>query len=402
MKKQIARGIQWISWGLLSFSFCQCGNSDETTLSKSYPAIAAKFGQQIDVKNLANYEDQTIPTYITKDNTGLNTITNEKATVGRVLFYDKNLSFDNSISCAGCHHQSLAFGDTALASRGVQGGLTGRHSMRLVNSRFASETRFFWDERALSLEDQTTRPIKDHAEMGFSGESGRPGFDSLLIKLSAIDYYRELFDMAYGDETITEARLQECMGQFIRSIQSFDTRYDAGRAQVASDLDNFPNFTTQENQGKTLFITPPVFNSSGERTSGGLGCAGCHRAPEFDIDPNSGNNAIIGKLNADGFDVTNTRAPSLRDLTGPDGEPHTPMMHTGVITTLQAAIGHYGTITVGANNTLLDPRLKPNGFGQKLNLTSAEVNAVIAFLKTLSGTQVYTDARWSDPFGTQP
>ncbi|HMY37018.1 MAG TPA: cytochrome c peroxidase [bacterium] len=402
MIKKFGRAIQWISWGLLTFSFCQCGNSDETTLSKSYPAITAKFGQQIDVKNLANYEDQAIPTYITKDNTGLNTITNEKATVGRVLFYDKNLSFDNSISCAGCHHQSLAFGDTALASRGVQGGLTGRHSMRLVNSRFASETRFFWDERAISLEDQTTRPIKDHAEMGFSGESGRPGFDSLLIKLSAIDYYRELFDLAYGDETITEARLQECMGQFIRSIQSFDTRYDAGRAQVTSDLDNFPNFTTQENQGKTLFITPPVFNASGERTSGGLGCAGCHRAPEFDIDPNSGNNAIIGKLNADGFDVTNTRAPSLRDMTGPDGEPHTPMMHTGVITTLQAAIGHYGTITIGANNTLLDPRLKPNGFGQKLNLTSAEVNAVIAFLKTLSGTQVYTDARWSDPFGTQP
>ncbi|HNJ71979.1 MAG TPA: cytochrome c peroxidase, partial [bacterium] len=111
MIKKFGRAIQWISWGLLTFSFCQCGNSDETTLSKSYPAITAKFGQQIDVKNLANYEDQAIPTYITKDNTGLNTITNEKATVGRVLFYDKNLSFDNSISCAGCHHQSLAFGD---------------------------------------------------------------------------------------------------------------------------------------------------------------------------------------------------------------------------------------------------------------------------------------------------
>jgi cytochrome c peroxidase len=74
------------------------------------------------------------------------------------------------------------------------------------------------------------------------------------------------------------------------------------------------------------------------------------------------------------------------------------MMHTGVITTLQAAIGHYGTINLAPGNTNLDVKLRPNGFGQQLHLNAQEVNAVIAFLRTLSGTNVYSDVKWSNPF----
>ncbi|MFN5773819.1 MAG: cytochrome-c peroxidase, partial [Flavobacterium sp.] len=62
------------------------------------------------------------------------------------------------------------------------------------------------------------------------------------------------------------------------------------------------------------------------------------------------------------------------------------------------AIGHYGTINLAPGNTNLDPKLRPNGFGQQLNLNQQEVNAVIAFMRTLSGTQVYTDVKWSNPF----
>ena len=129
-----------------------------------------------------------------------------------------------------------------------------------------------------------------------------------------------------------------------------------------------------------------------------MGCAGCHRAPEFDIDPNTGNNGIIGSINNTGIDVTNTRAPSLRDLVKVDGTTNGQMMHTGVITSLQQAIGHYGTINIAPGNTNLDPRLRPGGNGQQLNLTAAEVNAVVAFLRTLSGTDVYTNTKWSNPF----
>ena len=200
------------------------------------------------------------------------------------LFYDKKLSANNTISCASCHKQQFAFGDTAVQSLGLTGGLTGRHSMRLINTRFSTEVKFFWDERASSLEDQTSRPIQDHVEMGFSGTLGDPDIDSLVRKLNDIGYYNRLFEFVYGDTVITEGRIQNALAQFIRSIQSFDSRYDAGRAMVANDGANFPNFSTLENLGKSLFLAPPPT---------GAGCQGCHRAPEFDIHPNSRNTARL-------------------------------------------------------------------------------------------------------------
>jgi cytochrome c peroxidase len=379
---------------LLSFYGVGCNKND----TNSFTATTNKFGSAIDPANLANYANQGKPAYIQKDNTGSNSITNAKATLGRVLFYDKQLSIDNSVSCGSCHIQKFAFGDTALASLGVQNGRTGRHSMRLINARFSDELKFFWDERAATLEQQTTKPIQDHAEMGFSGQNGRPVLATLLTKIQGIDYYNELFKFAYGNTTVTEARLQECLSQFVRSIQSFDTRYDAGRAQVQQEPLPFPNFSQQENLGKNLFLQPPQFDASGTRVGGGLGCAGCHAPPEFAIDPNTGNNGIIGVLNGTGIDINNTKAPSLRDLVNAAGIPNGPMMHTGALKTLQAVIGHYGQIVQAPGNTRLDQRLRPNGMGQNLNLNQQEVDAVIAFLKTLTGTAVYTDAKWSDPF----
>lgn len=388
---------------LIAFISCsKFGSIDNTPIiTDPYAAIKAAFGTNIDPAILLNYANQAKPAYLNpnKDNTGTNVITNAKATLGRVLFYDKNLSIDNSISCGSCHKQEFAFSDTAQASKGLAIGVTARHSMRLINSRFAVERKFFWDERAATLEQQTTMPIQDHAEMGFSGQSGRPGFSNLILKLQALNYYKELFKFVYGDETITEARMQECMAQFVRSIQSFDSKYDVGRAQVANDNQAFPNFTAQENQGKQLFITPPVFNGAGVRVNGGAGCNACHNAPEFDIDPNSRNNGIIGRIvPGGGIDITVTRAPSLRDLVNNNGVQNGPLMHTGNLTTLQNAIGHYGTINIAPGNTNLDPRLTPGGVGQQLNFNAQEVNALMAFLRTLSGTNVYTDRKWGNPF----
>ena len=393
MKNQIILSL------LAIFGLTSCSDNSDSNYEEipSYPFVEAEFGSSIDLENLSNYANQSVPSYIIKNNSQGNVITDKGATLGRVLFYDKNLSSNNTISCASCHKQEFAFSDTNVASTGVN-GTTGRHSMRLINSRFATETKFFWNERAINLETQTTMPIKDHGEMGFSGENGDLSFNDLITKLSAIGYYRELFKFVYGTEEITEAKIQSALAQFIRSIQSFDSKYDTGRALAANDGQPFSNFTAQENQGKNLFLSPPVFNTSGVRTSGGLGCAGCHRAPEFDIDPNTLNNGIIGTIAGTGIDTGNTRAPSLRDLVRTDGTTNGPMMHTGVITTLQAAIGHYGTINIAPGNNNLDPRLTPGGIGQQLNLTATEVNAVIAFLRTLSGTDVYTNTKWSNPF----
>jgi cytochrome c peroxidase len=375
-----------------------CSKADNTQTTQTvYAAIATAFGAQIDLNNLANYAAQPKPAYITKDNTGNNPITNAKATLGRVLFYDKKLSIDNTISCASCHKQAFAFSDTALISVGVAGGLTDRHSMRLVNERFGVEIKFFWDERAASLESQTTQPIADHKEMGFSGQAGRANIAALLTKLQGTDYYNELFKFTYGDISVTESRLQECLAQFVRSIQSFDAKYDVGRAQVNNDRQNFPNFTAQENVGKDLFLTPPVFDATSNRIGGGLGCNGCHNAPEFDIDPNTRNNGVIALAAGGGQDVSVTRAPTLRDLVNNKGELNTRLMHTGGIRDLATAVSHYGGFI--NDNRNLDQRLKPNGVNvQRLNLQTAEIAAVVAFLKTLAGTNVYLDKKWASPF----
>lgn len=362
-----------------------------------YPAVANMFGAEIDLNNLANYAAQARPAYIVKDNTGNNPITNAKATLGRVLFYDKNLSIDNTISCSSCHKQAFAFSDTALISAGVAGGKTDRHSMRLINERFAEESKFFWDERATSLENQTTQPIANHEEMGFSGQTGRANIAALLTKLQGVGYYNELFKFVYGDITVTEPRLQECLAQFVRSIQSFDAKYDVGRAGVNNDRLPFSNFTTQENEGKDLFMTPPVFDASSSRIGGGLGCNACHNAPEFDIDPNTKNNGVIALAVGAGQDISVTRAPSLRDLVNNKGDLNTRLMHSGGIRDLATAVSHYGGFI--NDNRNLDPRLKPNGVNvQRLNLQQSEIAAVVAFLKTLAGTNVYTDKKWSTPF----
>jgi cytochrome c peroxidase len=386
----------WNVTGLLLFS-CEPGvDSEEVQDTETvvqafqFPAVAETFGGTIDLNNLYDYEGQSHPDYIDQDNTQGNTITNEGAVLGRVLFYDVNLSSDNTVSCASCHQQQFAFGDPEQLSTGVN-GVTGRHSMRLINARFAEDRQFFWDERASTLEEQTTMPIQDHAEMGFSGQNGDPSFEDLIEILEAIEYYQELFTFVYGDEEVTEQRMQDAMAQFIRSIQSFDSKYDEGRAQVNSDNADFPNFNTEENLGKRLFMMSP--------RDGGANCNTCHRAPEFDIDPDSENNGVIASANSNAFDTEVERSPTLRDLVQPDGTSNGPMMHNGAFNTLRQVIDHYDNIPNNNNNNNLDNRLDGRrGDGQMLNLSNAEKEAIVAFLETLSGEAVYSAEQWSDPF----
>lgn len=344
----------------------------------------------IDTTLLFNYQAQSKPSYIQKDNTPAdNGINDAVATLGRVLFYDKALSLNNSISCASCHQQAFAFGDTAVLSTGFEGGKTGRHSMRLVNSRFSNEGKFFWDERAPSLEAQSTQPIQDHIEMGFSGSNGQPGMDSLVRKLMRLERYQKLSPWAFQGQALNEERMQKALAQFVRSIQSFDSKFDVGRAGATNDMQNFSNFTADENAGKSLFLMGPPM--------GGAGCQRCHAAPEFSIDPASRNNGVIGVAGQPGqTDLLNTRAPSLRDLFNPQGNLNGPLMHNGIFSTMEQVINHYNRVPAPPANTNLDQRLA--GPGGNLQLTSTQQNQIVAFLKTLTGNDMYSNPKWSNPF----
>ena len=354
----------------------------------------------IDLANLFDYNNQTLPAYIDQnlDNTPSDNQMDDKvATLGRVLFYDKKLSSDNTVSCASCHKQEKAFGLAELQGTGVN-GLSFRRPMRLVNLRYREPFEgFFWDERAATLEALATQPIQDHIEMGYSGQNGDPDINDLIQKLSGVDYYDELFTFAFGDDTITEDRIAKAIAQFLRSIQSYDSKFDTGYAAIGGDQSgtnmdlDFPNFTSDENEGKTLFITDPVLQA-GERVSGGVGCFHCHRGPNFHFLIEKKNNGVITEINGD--EVLNiTKSPSLRDVFGPDGSLNGPLFHNGQATTFNELLDHYNMIKPNIN---LDIRIQI--LGSNLNLTQKEREQLEAFVKTLTSIDIYTNEKWSDPF----
>lgn len=314
-----------------------------------------------------------------------NVITDWGATLGRVLFYDKLLSQNRSTSCASCHQQSFAFSDTARFSKGFMNGNTKRHSMSVVNAAYRVSGIFFWDGRANTLEEQVLQPIQDPLEMGLT-------LDTLVNRVGQQAYYSVLFRKAFGDETVTTERIAKALAQFIRSIQSFDSRFDKGRL-THSINDDFTNFTAEENLGKALFFDLKKGN-----------CGGCHYTEAFVMDVPRNNGLDIWESTADkdiGYEQTTGDpldrgkfiAPSLRNIA-----VRPPYMHDGRLSTLAAVIDHYSEGIQWSNT--LDDHLKTGNPNEaiRFNLSGQEKNALIAFLRTLTDETLLSDVRYSDPF----
>lgn len=369
-------------------------SSQNTNSLEAFSSVKAVFNNNLRIDSPFNYSKQFKPSYIVADNSSSVIMDDKIATLGRVLFYDKNLSVNNTISCGSCHKQEFAFGDTAVQSLGVN-GVTKRHSMRLINQRFSNDNRVFWDATINSLDDGITVPIADFAEMGFSGTSGNPGLNELIIKLKVIKYYKELSNWAFGDSLISEARLRMAVGQFVRSMQSFDSKFDVELAKAGSDNVDFTNFTSQENIGKTIYLK----NLSQTNSIAAGGCNLCHSSPNFGYRGSFGNNGIVGVAgNRNGFDFSVVRSPTLRDVFNPSGKSNGPFMHDGSLNTLEKVIDHYNSIPNNPLNTKLDDKLKANGKPILLNLTKQEKDALVAFIKTLTGSDLYKNPKWSNPF----
>lgn len=374
---------------LLTFSACKKdddgGSGNPTPTARE---IVLKY-TNIDLDDLPNYAAPTYPRHydanlLATDNApSLNPVTNAGAALGRVLFYDKNLSINGKVACASCHKQSIGFTDEAVLSKGFDGGLTGKHSMRLANANFYTGERMFWDKRAQDLEDQVTQPIIDHTEMGFDAAAG--GIEALIGKMKGLEYYPLLFEKAFGSEEISELKMKLALAQFVRSLVSTDSKFDQGFAQVfapgtpgAGVGAPFPNFTQQENMGKALFLQPPP--------AGGAGCAGCHGVPTFALAPNSLSNG----LNAG--ETVIFKSPSLKNIAV--GGPY---MHDGRFTTLAQVVEHYNSGV--QNGPALDNRLRgPNGQPLRLNLSDQQKAALVAFMETLTDNSLVSDAKFANPF----
>ena len=78
-----------------------------------------------------------------------NPYTKEKAELGRLLYYDKRLSADNTVACASCHHPDFGFTDGQPTSVGIRGQRGGRSAPTVINRAYSVEQ--FWDGRAPTM-----------------------------------------------------------------------------------------------------------------------------------------------------------------------------------------------------------------------------------------------------------
>ncbi len=309
-----------------------------------------------------------------------NPTTDHGATLGRVLFYDTKLSANETTSCASCHRQANGFASPVTI--GFAGESTRRHTMSLTNARFYQRGRYFWDERAETLEDQVTQPFFDPIELGLSP-------DELISVIKSQRYYGRLFSNAFGDPEPTVDRVGDSLAQFVRSIVSVDSRYDQGREEVTSPFSTFANFSGLENDGKSLFFT--------------TGCSSCHVSEAFVGAAEGPTNNGLDSETADDLGAFETfaepdfvgsfKVPSLKNVEVTD-----PYMHDGRFETLEEVVEHYSSGVNQEHPNLGTALVEPEGRRVANKFSSYQKDALVAFLKTLTDQEVLTSTKFSDPF----
>jgi cytochrome c peroxidase len=299
------------------------------------------------------------------DNTpGDNLLTNAGATLGRALFYDTRLSANNTVSCSSCHQQSHGFSDPNQFSAGINGQLTTRHSMGLSNVVFYQSGAMFWDERASSVEDQALKPIQSPTEMGST-------LPQVVAKLSQTRFYPALFQAAFGTPEVTPDRIAKAMGQFERSMITYNSKYD-------DYMNGKATFSPAEQAGANLF-------------TGAARCSSCH-GTTAQVGDEAMNIGLDATVVDPGAGEGTFKTPSLRNVA-----VRGRFMHDGRFSSLQEVVQFYSTQVQDVPQ--LDGRLRDP---LQLNLTSEQIDDIVAFLNTLTDNSFLTNSMFSDPFVTLP
>jgi cytochrome c peroxidase len=195
--------------------------------------------------------------------------------------------------------------------------------------------------------------------------------------------YPPLFTAAFGDSSITETRIARALAQFVRSLVSYQSRYDEGLTTAASAADDFASFSLQENRGKALFRRNcAICHLPNQQDAHFIMTAPANTGLEADTTNTDGG---VGDVTLNPRDLGLFKSPSLRNV-----EVTAPYMHDGRLPTLEAVIDHYSG--GGKAHPNRDERMQP------LNFTASESAALVAFLKTLTDRQFLTDPKFSDPF----
>lgn len=320
----------------------------------------------------------------------------EAATLGRVLFYDKNLSKDGKVSCASCHDQKLGFGDNKAFSNGSNGKVTTRNSLALGSvlnfSVYYGDERFgrvpfFWDNSAVSVQEQSERTLANPNEMDME-------MHEVVSKINALDYYEPLFKEAYpydlgkaNNNTVLNA-----ISAFVNAIPAYNTKWDQELSKIFKehgkilDLDTkvFDGFTALENHGKNIYVQK---------------CGSCHGESIGSPSQTRANNGLALNYSDNGIGQRtgiNTenglfKVPTLRNIL-----LSAPYMHDGSLATIDDVIEHYSTGI--KNHVNLNKELKVNGEPIRFNFSNEDKEALKAFFATLTDYELMKDERFSDPF----
>ena len=283
-----------------------------------------------------------------------NPISPAKAALGRKLFSDPLLSRTRDVSCQSCHTPGLSFSDGRKLSQGIMLRNGRRNVPALVNRGYGSS--FFWDGRASSLEEQVLQPIQNPDEMDLS-------LEELAARLSVDREYSKLFERTFGRNLAIED-VARALASYVRTIVSGNSPVDR---YVNGDSEALSNESRRGLQ---------IFRGKGN-------CTACHLGPNFSDERfhNTGVAWSDGAWLDDGrFAVTRIesdrgafKVPTLREI-----DRTAPYMHDGSIATLEDVVEFYDR---GANaNPHLDREIRP------LHLSTGEKAALVAFLKSLSGS----------------
>jgi cytochrome c peroxidase len=290
-----------------------------------------------------------------------NALTEDRAQLGKRLFYDKLLSRDSSIACASCHQQEHGFADPRPVSEGVQGRKGKRNASQLANLAWV-RTGLFWDGRAATLEEQSIKPIEDHNEMDLPVAEA-------VARLAADKAYADAFARAYGGPPTVEL-LKKAMASFLRTLVSSDSRYDR---YLKGDK---AAFTPNEKRGRDLFF------------GGKTGCFHCHSETTLTNDGffNNGSYEDGGDVGRQALtmktgDLGAFRVPNLRNI-----EVTAPYMHDGSLPTLESVVEQYSRGGRGHPST--DAQIEP------LTLNAEEKADLVAFLRTFTDQTFLRDSRF--------
>jgi cytochrome c peroxidase len=284
-----------------------------------------------------------------------NPLTKEKVELGRLLFFDKRLSQDNTIACANCHLAKFAFTDGKPVSTGIRGQKGGRSAPASINRVFSSAQ--FWDGRAATLEAQSVGPFTNPIEHGFAN------YDVMMAKMMKIPGYRKLFMQVFGEDKITIDNVGKAIASFQRTVLSGNSpadRFDQGQEEGA--------ISAAAQHGLILFR---------EKAR----CTKCHSGFNFTDEKfhNLGlgwddNKVDLGRymVTKNAEDIGAFKTPTLREIAR-----SAPYTHDGRFKTLEEVVNFYNQ--GGVKNPHQDPLIIP------LDLTDEEKHDLVAFLHTLNG-----------------